>query len=214
MDEGLTVFLPESLQTTLSPDLNIAKYNTAAFSYYAGIEDEPAVITATHYLDAKIYFYLNYAKTEQALRMLEMQLGKELFHQCLLTFMERWKYKHPTPLDYFNTFNDVSKQDLTWYWQAWYYQSGGIPDLAITKVTNANNKFEVSIENKGDLPLPVVVTFYNNDKIVNTITVLADQWMNQDIIKVSYDAKETITKIILGSDIIPDANPKNNEYNL
>ena len=213
MDEGLTVFMPEKLQTKLAPELNIARYNTNAFSSYSGIEDEPALITPTHYLDAKIYFYLNYAKTEQALRMLEMQLGNDLFKKCLLTFMERWKYKHPTPLDYFNTFNDVSKQNLNWYWQAWYYQNGGIPDLAISNVVKKTNHFNVTIENKGDLPLPAVISFYNKEKLVKTITEPASKWQNhKNEIKVNFDASETITTIKLGTDIIPDANRKDNEY--
>ncbi len=212
MDEGLVVFMPEKMQNKLAPELNIAKHNTDAFSYYSGIEDEPTLITPTHYLDAKIYFYLNYAKSEQALRMLELELGNDLFKKCLLTFMDRWKYKHPTPFDFFNTFNDVSKQNLNWYWQAWYFQYGGIPDLAITNVVKTGNHYNISIENKGDLPIPAVISLYNNEKLVKTVTKSASMWQGQSKIEVAVDAPETITKITLGSDIIPDANRNNNEY--
>lgn len=212
LDEGLVVFMPEKVQTMLSADLNIAQYNTSAFSAYAGLEDEPSVITPTHYLDSKIYFYLNYAKTEQALRMLQMQLGDELFKKCLLAFMERWKYKHPTPLDFFNTFNDVSKQNLNWYWQAWYYQNGGIPDLAISNVIKTNNTFTITIENKGDLPIPVVVSCYASDKLVKTITEKASKWNDNTKIEINFETTENITKIALGSEIIPDAKKSDNEY--
>lgn len=213
LDEGLVVYMPEKLQSKLAPELNIAKYNTDAFSAYSGLEDEPALITPTHYLDAKIYFYLNYAKTEQALRMLEMELGNDLFKECLVTFMERWKYKHPSPLDYFNTFNDVSKQNLNWFWQSWYYQNGGIPDLAITDVIRNDNHWNIAIENKGDLPIPVVISLYKNDKFVKTIRESATRWQGDNhVIKLTFDAPDTITNIKLGSDIIPDANRKDNEY--
>lgn len=215
IDEGLTVFLPEKSQHELAPELDIAMYNTSAFSAYAGLEDEPAVITPTHYLDAKIYFYLNYAKTEQALRMLQIELGEDMFKECLLTFMERWKYKHPTPIDLFNTFNDVSKKNLNWFWQSWYFQNGGIPDLAITKVVKDKNKFSVTVENKGDIPIPAVISFYNGDKLVKTITNPAVMWQNnkQEIV-VTYEASETITSIKLGSAIIPDSNRGDNEYEI
>lgn len=80
----------------MSCTLDEGKRNTAAFSSYAGMEDEPAVITSTHYLNRRIYFYLNYAKTEVALRMLQTELGDALFQKLVLTgFIERWKYKHP-----------------------------------------------------------------------------------------------------------------------
>jgi hypothetical protein len=97
LDEGLVVYMPEDIQSVLSPGYNVARNNTAAFSAYAGMEDEVALITPTHLLDPRIYFYLNYAKTEVALRMLEIQLGRDVFKECLQAFIERWKYKHPTP---------------------------------------------------------------------------------------------------------------------
>lgn len=213
MDEGLTVFIPENSQHEITSELNIGAYNTSAFAHYAGIQDEVALITPTHYLDPGIYFYLNYAKGEQALRMLEMELGPELFKTCLLTFIERWKYKHPTALDFFNTFSDVSKRDLDWYWMAWYYQVGGIPDLAIKSVTKKDNRFTVIVENKGQLPLPVVLTFYANDNVVGTSTEAAGKWQkNTKQIELIFDTKEPVSKITLGSETIPDAHLEDNEY--
>jgi Peptidase family M1 domain len=213
LDEGLVVFMPEKVQSELAPELNIALYNTSAFSAYSGLEDEPAVITPTHYLDARIYFYLNYAKTEQALRMLQIELDEDVFKECLHAFIERWKYKHPTPLDFFNTFSDVSNQNLNWYWLAWYYQNGGIPDLAISDVEKQDNKFTISITNKGDLPIPVLIYCYNNEKLVQTIEKSASVWKNnKKEINIGFDADGTITKIIVSSDIIPDADRSDNTY--
>lgn len=214
LDEGFTVFLPEKIQGKLAPSYNVPKNNTKAFSNYSGSEDEPSLITPTYYLDAKIYFYLNYAKTEQALRMLEMELGNETFKKCLVTFIEQWKLKHPTALDFFNTFGTVANQDLNWFWQAWYYQNGGIPDLAITNATRKENQFTVTVENKGNLPMPVVLSFYNKEKLVKTMTQSASGWQHQNKISVTLDTPETITTIKLGTDIISDANKKDNEYSV
>jgi hypothetical protein len=213
MDEGMTVFLPEKAQTEIST-LDEAKRNNAAFSKYAGMEDEPAMITSTHYLDQRIYFYLNYAKAEVALRMLQSELGDSLFRYCLTTLMERWKYKHPTPYDFFNTFNTLSKQDLNWFWNAWYFQNGGIPDLAIGQVTRTEGKTQVCVINKGDLPLPVVLSFFSNDKLVKSITLPASRWLSQPDkrMTVTLDTGEQITKITLGNDYIPDANQSDNIY--
>ena len=142
-----------------------------------------------------------------------MELGPELFKTCLLTFIERWKYKHPTALDFFNTFSDVSKRDLNWYWMAWYYQVGGIPDLAIESVTKTGNRYVVIVENKGQLPLPVALTFYANDNVVGTSTEAAGKWQkNTKQIELIFDTKEPVSKITLGSETIPDAHPEDNEY--
>ncbi len=213
LDEGLVVFMPEKLQKKLVPEMDIAYNNTRAFSYYSGLEDEPAVITPTHYLDANIYFYLNYAKTDQALRLLEIHLGEELFKNCLQTFMERWKYKHPTPIDFFQTFNDVSKQNLNWFWQAWYFQSGGVPDLAISSVNKNDNKIEITISNNGNLPIPVALYLYNNKKLVDTIFKPASVWRNNNTkIKITFNSTEIITNLKLGNNQIPDSTPNDNSY--
>lgn len=212
IDEGLVVFMPEKVQTKLSPGFDIAKSNTHAFSIYAGMEDEPALITPTHYLDPKVYFILNYAKSEQVFRMLEIELGSELFKECLLAFIDRWKYKHPTPIDLFNTFSDVSKQDLNWYWSAWLYKVGGIPDMAITNVKINKNRYDITVSNKGDLPLPLMVSLYNGDKLVTTINEKGKRWLTGNEIVITADVKEKITKVVLGSEVIPDAKPQDNEF--
>lgn len=214
LDEGLVVFMPEKIQKKLEPTLDIAKSYTKSFSDYSGTENEPAVITPTYYLDGKIYFYLNYCKTEEALRMLEMHLGEELFKNCLQEFINRWKYKHPSPFDFFFTFNDVSKQNLNWFWEKWYFQHGGYPDLAITYVRKNNNILDITISNKGNIPIPVEISLFNNDKLIKTISKPASVWKNnKKEINVSFKTTERITNIKLGNEIIPDSNSKdNNKY--
>lgn len=213
LDEGLVVFMPEKMQKNMEPTLDIAHKYAHAFSSYSGRESEPAIITPTYYLDAKIYFYLNYCKTEQALQVLERYLGKELFKEGLQTFIERWKYKHPTPFDFFFTFNDIAKENLNWFWQAWYFQHGGIPDLAIASVDSNKGSIEITIVNKGDLPIPVTVSFYNENTLIETVNKPASVWKNntQEII-ISFSTSENITSIQLGNALIPDSNPKDNEY--
>ena len=127
--------------------------------------------------------------------------------------MERWKYKHPTPFDFFNTFNDVSQQNLNWFWQSWYFQHGGVPDLAITSVDNSDNKIDIVIANNGDLPMPVVLSFYNNEELVGTITKPVSVWKNNTTeINVTFNTTKKITTIKLGNDIIPDSDPEDNKY--
>lgn len=211
IDEGLTVLLPEKIQNDLEPTLDIKVHNTKSFSAYSGMEDEPALITPTFYLDPKVYFYLNYAKTEQALRMLEIELGSETFRKCLLQFMERWKYKHPTPYDYFNTFNDVSGRDLDWFWLAWYYRQGGIPDLSIKSAAIKNGKMNIVVENKGTLPMPVFISLYDNDRLVATIFRPAILWRDHNEILISVKNPEVITRIVLGNEMVADSNNRDNE---
>lgn len=63
-----------------------------------------------------------YAKPAAGLYMLrETIMGHELFDYAFKTYANRWKFKHPTPEDFFRTMEDASGFDLDWFWRGWFY---------------------------------------------------------------------------------------------
>ncbi|MFD0862662.1 M1 family metallopeptidase [Sungkyunkwania multivorans] len=63
-----------------------------------------------------------YGKPATALNILrETVMGKELFDYAFKTYAQRWKFKHPTPEDFFRTMEDASAVDLDWFWRGWFY---------------------------------------------------------------------------------------------
>ncbi len=63
-----------------------------------------------------------YGKPATALNILrETVMGRELFDHAFKTYSQRWKFKHPTPEDFFRTMEDASAVDLDWYWRGWFY---------------------------------------------------------------------------------------------
>ncbi|WP_411032237.1 M1 family metallopeptidase [Spongiimicrobium sp. 3-5] len=63
-----------------------------------------------------------YGKPATALNILrETVMGRELFDHAFKTYANRWKFKHPTPEDFFRTLEDASAVDLDWYWRGWFY---------------------------------------------------------------------------------------------
>jgi hypothetical protein len=69
-------------------------------------------------------------------------MGRELFDHAFKTYCERWKFKHPTPADFFRTMEDASAVDLDWFWRGWFYTTNHV-DISIDEV----NWFEL---NSGD----------------------------------------------------------------
>ncbi len=214
MDESMAVFLPEEIQKEIEPTKDVAPYTTYIYSYFGGREFEPPVITPTNYLTKDIYFILNYGKAEQILRLLEMQTGKELFAICLKEFINRWQYKHPTPYDFFNTFNNVSGQNLNWFWKAWYFEQG-IPDLSITSASYKDGECSVTIKNTGGLPLPILLQFTLQDGSKVEYDVPADTWKDgKKETLITKEIKLPVTEIKLGNREIPDANSLDNKYKI
>jgi hypothetical protein len=75
-----------------------------------------------------------YGKPATALNILrETIMGRELFDYAFKTYCERWKFKHPSPADFFRTMEDASAVDLDWFWRGWFYGTDNV-DISIDDV--------------------------------------------------------------------------------
>ena len=57
----------------------------------------------------------SYNKTAVWLQTLERYLGWPTLREIMATFFDRWKFRHPTPQDFFDVASEVSEQDLGWF---------------------------------------------------------------------------------------------------
>ena len=55
--------------------------------------------------------------------MRETIMGRELFDFAFKTYAQRWKFKRPTPADFFRTMEDASGVDLDWFFRGWFYST-------------------------------------------------------------------------------------------
>ncbi|HSJ68687.1 MAG TPA: M1 family metallopeptidase [Anditalea sp.] len=75
-----------------------------------------------------------YAKPATALNILrETVMGRELFDYAFKEYAQRWKFKHPTPDDFFRTMEDASAVDLDWYWRGWFFGTEPV-DISLENV--------------------------------------------------------------------------------
>ena len=81
-----------------------------------------------------------YGKPATALNILrETVMGEELFDYAFKKYSNRWKFKHPTPEDFFRTMEDASAVDLDWFWRGWFYTTDFV-DIGIKEI----NQYYVS----------------------------------------------------------------------
>ncbi|MCF2947236.1 M1 family metallopeptidase [Paraglaciecola aquimarina] len=75
-----------------------------------------------------------YTKPAAALNILrETVLGRELFDFAFKEYATRWKYKRPTPSDFFRTMEEASGVDLDWFWRGWFYSTDHV-DISLDNV--------------------------------------------------------------------------------
>ncbi|MBO3115840.1 M1 family metallopeptidase [Winogradskyella sp. DF17] len=75
-----------------------------------------------------------YSKPATGLNILrETIMGRDLFDYAFKEYANRWKFKHPTPEDFFRTMEDASAVDLDWFWRGWFYTTD-YTDIAVKDV--------------------------------------------------------------------------------
>jgi hypothetical protein len=61
------------------------------------------------------YGFYSYQKPELLLRTLEHYLGEQTMARVMRTYHERWRFRHPSSDDFYVVANEVSGQDLGWF---------------------------------------------------------------------------------------------------
>lgn len=211
MDEGWAAFFPRRIVEKYDSTSKYGENRVASYERFAGkTKDMPMVLPSymmTHG-ESRNNFYNRPAVAYEELRQL---LGDELFHKALREYMNRWHEKHPIGYDFFFTFNDVVGEDLSWFWNPWFFDFG-YPDLALENVEVDKNNVAISISKIGNIPTRIKLTILYDDGESEVIQKSASLWKENDKIEIKHKSDKKIKLVKLGSDLIPDVNKKNNLF--
>ena len=131
MDEGLNSFLDGVAGREWDPTIPWGVEPRDVVAYMKS-ENQVPVMTQS---DSVLRLGPNaYTKPAAALNILrEVILGRELFDFAFKEYALRWKYKRPTPADFFRTMEEASGVDLDWFWRGWFYTTDHV-DISLDKV--------------------------------------------------------------------------------
>ena len=113
---------------------------------------------------------ITYNKTALWLNTLERHLGWPTLQRILSTHFERWKFRHPKPDDFFRIANEVSGQDLTWFFDE-VYRGSNVFDYGVQAFTSekAGDRFRTTVVarrfGEAIFPVDVVTTFANGETV-------------------------------------------------
>jgi hypothetical protein len=134
MDEGLNTFMQYMAQEELGTNFPSRRGSPKGIVPYMSSSQsvlEPIMSNSESLID----FGNNaYAKPATGLNILrETIMGRELFDYAFKIYANRWKFKHPTPEDFFRTMEDASAVDLDWFFRGWFYTTDFV-DIGIKEV--------------------------------------------------------------------------------
>ncbi|MFM2265577.1 MAG: hypothetical protein RLZ77_997 [Bacteroidota bacterium] len=134
MDEGLNTFMEYLAEITFDPNFPVDRGPARLIvPYMSGAQSglEPIM---TNSESIRQFGSNAYGKPAAGLNILrETIMGRELFDYAFKTYANRWKFKHPTPEDFFRTMEDASAVDLDWFIRGWFYTTD-YTDIGIKEV--------------------------------------------------------------------------------
>ncbi len=150
---------------------------------------------------------VSYSKTALWLHTLENYLGWPTFRRCLATYFDRWKFRHPKPSDFFQTVNDVSGRDLTWFFDQ-VYRDSRVFDYGIDVLSASPGHSLVVARRYADGVFPVNIRVrFQNGEVVRVPWDGRDQWKS-----LSFDRRSPAVSAEVDPDhiLVLDVNPVNN----
>ena len=217
MDEGFNSFVND----ISTKEFNDGEYHRGRMNMhmaalgFASDNLEP-LITAPDNLKER-NMGLQYYKTAMFLWLLrDNVLGAKRFDDAFKEYIHRWAYKHPAPSDFFRTMEDVSGEDLGWFWRSWVYNNWKL-DQAITNVEYVENDPSkgafITIKNMKEIPMPVTIeiTTQSGNKVRKELPV--EIWKKNVSWRFLVETEESFKKVMIDPDFrYPDVDAKNNYW--
>jgi hypothetical protein len=171
---------------------------------------DQALMTRGDLFPSELYNIIVYDKTAQVLAALRGMLGEPTFHRALREYGRRWTGKHPYPNDFFNTFDNVSRQNLSWFWSTWFYNAWPL-DQAVASVKPDADSVAITIEDRGLAPMPVKLAVTRADGKVQRIDLPVSIWLKGARSYVAHVAStpQVVRVEIDPDELFPDINRKN-----
>ena len=185
MDEGFNTFINIGSTQAFNKGEFVEKGffsdpNSSLMIKYSFGDQADALFNTPDVLQQDNLAFAAYIKPGQMLTVLrEVVLGKERFDTAFREYIRRWAYKHPTPWDFFHTMENVSGEDLAWFWRGWVFNHWKL-DQAVKSVNyiddDMKNGSEIIIVNKEQMVMPVTVLIKETNGKIHTLHLPVEIW--------------------------------------
>lgn len=208
IDEGFASFAEDRAFDDFFPGSNSGLNTMNGYLRLAGSDNEtPSMRPADLYGPFGNRGMASYGKPATVFRALRTILGPAVFDEAMRTYLRRWAFKHPSPLDLFWTFADVSGQKLDWYFYPWLYTTR-VLDQAIQDVDGDL----VTVVDRGEIPMPVIVEVVRDNGHRSRQMIPVTAWKD-GVVRVEVEGPGRVTEVILDPEQqFPDVNRENNRW--
>jgi hypothetical protein len=158
MDEGSTTFLEDESRMALWPGVDHHRVEARSYLQIAAARLEESMMRqGDYYPPGPSYGIASYSKPATLMVALRSVMGTEKWEEAYRAFISEWAFKHPSPWDFFNTFERFAEEDLDWFWTSFYYETWTL-DHAVGRVApKPGGGATVTIEDRSNAIFPTTV---------------------------------------------------------
>jgi aminopeptidase N len=218
MDEGFNTFI-----NFYSTDaFNKGEYKNRKFDMHAIAksmfrETADPIMSIPDVIQTRNLGWEAYNKPGFGLRILrEHILGADRFDYALKNYINKWAFKHPTPIDFFRAMEDGAGEDLGWFWRAWFYELWRL-DQSVKEVDYVDQDpakgAVITIENLDKMAMPAVVEVELTSGEKERFTFPVEIWQRGSSWMFRTSTKLPIKSVVVDPDhSFPDMDSKNNTW--
>ncbi|XOV90908.1 MAG: M1 family metallopeptidase [Bacteroidota bacterium] len=173
MDEGFTEYAEMYTKAFIyeSKGRDTEFFNPVAAAYVSYIMwaksglEEPMSTHSDHFATNGAYTIAAYTKGKVTLQQLKYIIGKDNVDAGMLTYYDKWKFKHPWPNDFFRIMEKQSGIELDWYYDYWINSTHTIDYEINTVEPEEKNTTKITLKRLKRMPMPIDlwVTTKNGD---------------------------------------------------
>jgi hypothetical protein len=115
--------------------LALSSLQMARAVYIGEPKVDPVVRKSWEFYDGGSYAMNSYYKPTLMLETLRNYLGPETMEEILRVYTERWRFKHPRTEDFLAIANEVSGQDLSWFFDQALY-TNAVLDYSVSSISS------------------------------------------------------------------------------
>ena len=174
MDEGFNGYIDAIAVSRISNTVLARQIGVPGYRRIAGTELEAPMMWIADYAGPG-YGVQTYGKAPMALNVLGAVVGDSAVGRALAEYAMAWKYKHPTPYDFFFSMNKSLGKNLDWFWYEWFFTTYTL-DQSIESARIVGDQVELSVRDKGDMAMPIIVGIEWTNGNRTVMTYPADVW--------------------------------------
>lgn len=212
-DEGFNDFIDDAAQEDYSHQPTDWKQEGQYYRLVAGAEQEPPMMWPSDWA-GPLYTLQAYVKAPLALHALGGVVGDSAVHAAFSAYARAWRFKHPTPWDFFFFMQHQLGRDLGWFWNAWWFTTERF-DQGIASVSPEGNKLTLQVADHGGMAMPVILKLDFSDGSSTMVRRPASVWFSgARAVELTEDiGNRKVTRITLDPEYrFQDVNPGDNVW--